>query len=127
MKTILLKVETEMVNTLETEDFYDIIENTDGELLFSIKARQGGPERPRVIYGGGEHALFYRSFDQTVIFDYIHPDIRGALRKVKSILVVEFHGDAIVREYNVAVRQVKQLPLPADLSSIGELTNLEDL
>lgn len=116
-----------MANTLETEDFYDIIENNDGELLFSIKARQGGPERPKVIYGGGEHALFYRSFDQTVILDYIHPEAREALRKVKSVLMVEFHGDAIIREYNVPVRQVKQLPLPSDLSSVGELGNLEDL
>jgi len=116
-----------MTNTLETEDFYDIIKNTDDELLFSIKARQGGPEKPKVIYGGGEHALFYRSFDQTVILDYIHPEVRDTLRKVSSVLMVEFFGGSIIREYNVPVRQVKQLPIPNDLSSIGELDNLEDM
>jgi len=116
-----------MANVLETEDFYDIIENAEGELLFSIKARQGGPERPKVIYGGGEHALFYRSLDQTVILDYLHPEVRDTLRKVSSVLVVEFHGDSIIREYNVPVRQVKQLPIPSDLTSLSDLGNLEDL
>ena len=47
-----------MANVLETEDFYDIIKNAEGDLLFSVKARQGGPERPKVIYGGGEHVLW---------------------------------------------------------------------
>ena len=114
-----------MANVLETEDFYDIIRNSEGDLMFSVKARQGGPERPKVIYGGGEHALFYRSINQTVVFDYIHPEVRDTLRHVKSVLIVEFYGDSIVREYNVPVRQVTQLPLPDDLSSIGDLSSLE--
>lgn len=110
-----------MANVLETEDFYDIIKNAEGDLLFSVKARQGGPERPKVIYGGGEHALFYRSIDQTIVFDYVHPDVRETLRKVKSVLIVEFYGDSIIREYNVPVRQVTQLPLPDNLSSVEDL------
>ncbi|MBR7158118.1 MAG: hypothetical protein IKD08_00340 [Alphaproteobacteria bacterium] len=116
-----------MTNVLETEDFYDIVENPDGELLFCIKARQGGPERPKILYGGAEHALFYRSNDQTVVLDYVHPEVRESLRKVKSVLIVEFHGEAIIREYNVPVRQVAQLPIPEDLTSIEDLNNLEDI
>lgn len=115
-----------MTNILETEDFYDIIENSEGELLFSIKARQGGPEKPKILYGAGEHALFYRSNDQTVVLDYVHPDVREALAKVSSVLIVEFHGDSIIREYNVPVRQVKQLPIPNDLNSLADL-KIEDL
>ena len=113
-----------MNNVLDTEDFYDIIRNSEGDLMFSVKARQGGPERPKVIYGGGEHALFYRSINQTVVLDYIHPDVRDTLRQVKSVLIVEFYGDSIIREYNVPVRQVTQLPLPEDLSSL-DLSSLE--
>ncbi len=115
-----------MTGVLETEDFYDIIKSAEGELLFSIKARQGGPERPKVIYGGGEHALFYRSSNQTIVLDYVHPAVRDTLRGIKSVLMVEFYGDTIIREYNVPVRQVTKLPLPEDLSSVDDLRAIEE-
>jgi len=99
---------------LEVESYYDILENDDGELLVTIKARQGGPEKPAILYAGEEHALFYRSADQTIILDFIHPGVRGSFRKVKELLVAELRDGSIVREYMVPVRQVTKLPVPED-------------
>ena len=52
---------------VETEAYYDILENSDGELLFCLKAREGSPERPQILYSGEDHALFYRTADQFLI------------------------------------------------------------
>ena len=106
---------------VETESYYDILENSDGELLFCLKAREGSPERPQILYSGGDHALFYRTADQMIVLDYIHVDVRPALGKVASVLVAEFSDPTeenpqkgIVREYTASVRHVSKLPLVTD-------------
>ncbi len=107
--------------TIETESYYDILENSDGELLFCLKARDGSPERPQILYSGEDHALFYRTAGQMIVLDYVHVDVREALNKVSSVLVAEFSDASeenpqrgIVREYTASVRHVSKLPLPAD-------------
>ena len=109
---------------VETEAYYDILENSDGELLFCLKAREGSPERPQILYNGEDHALFYRTADQMIVLDHIHVDVRDALNRVSSVLVAEF-SDAtdenpqrgIVREYTASVRHVSKLPLPSDFTA----------
>ena len=109
---------------VETEAYYDILENSDGELLFCLKAREGSPERTQILYNGEDHALFYRTADQMIVLDYIHVDVRDALNRVSSVLVAEF-SDAtdenpqrgIVREYTASVRHVSKLPLPSDFTA----------
>jgi hypothetical protein len=114
---------------METEHFYDILQNADGDLLFCVRTRDGEPEEPKIVYSGGEHALFYRRPDQMIVLDYIHPDIRASLGKAEEVLVAEFSpGDdpekmpdldnkqGILREYMAAVSHVSELP--ADLSGI---------
>ncbi len=109
---------------IETEAYYDILANADGELLFCLKAREGSPERPQILFNGENHALFYRTADQMIVLDYIHPDVAPLLSKVDSVLVAEFNdpvGDnpqkGIVREYMATVRHVSKLPL-SDIRSL---------
>ena len=89
-----------------------------------MKAREGSPERPQILFNGENHALFYRTADQMIVLDYIHPDVAPLLAKVDSVLVAEFSepvGDnpqkGIVREYTASVRHVSKLPL-SDIRSL---------
>ena len=110
---------------VETENYYDILANADGELVFCIKAREGSPVQPQILFNGEEHALFYRTAEQMIVLDYIHPEVRPLLDKVSSVLVAEIlepSGDEkqtgeIVREYMATVRHVSKLPL---MTSIKE-------
>ena len=101
---------------VETEAYYDILANADGELLFCLKAREGSPDRPQILFNGENHALFYRTADQMIVLDYIHPDVIPLLKEVSSVLVSgENPMKGIVREYTAAVRHVSKLPLVADV------------
>lgn len=107
---------------VETEDYYDILANADGELLFCLKAREGSPVQPQILFNGEDHALFYRTAEQMIVLDYIHPDVRPLLGNVSSVLVAEFsetanenQAGAIVREYTASVRHVSKLPLATSI------------
>jgi hypothetical protein len=105
---------SEKLNKPEQEEFYDILQNSSGDLLISIKAREGGPEEPKIVYDGGEHALLYRSKGFSITLDFIHPEAREPLANVDSVLIVEFDNDEVVREYDVPVKKVKKLPIAAE-------------
>ena len=95
----------------EQEELYDILQNSSGDLLISIKARKHTPEEPKIVYDGGEHALLYRNKGTTILLDFIHPEARKPMFYSESILVVEFEGEDIAFEYEVPIRIVKKLPI----------------
>ncbi len=96
---------------LEAESHYDILESEDNELLVAIKAREGTPQKPAIVYAGNEHAVFYRNEEFTIILDYIHPEVRDNFRKSESLLIAEFQDGSIIREYIVPIKQASQLPI----------------
>ena len=105
----------------EKEAYYDILTNSDDELLFCLKARDGSPDRPQILFNGKDHALFYRRADQMIVLDYIHPEVCPLLKKASSVLVAEFSeptdvnpAKGIVREYTASVRHVSKLPAIAE-------------
>ncbi len=106
---------------IETETYYDILSNAEGDLLFCLKARQGSPEKPQILFSGDNHALFYRTATQMVVLDYIHPDVCPLLKEANSVLVAEFTEPTeenpekgIVREYIATIRHVSKLPLASE-------------
>ena len=116
-----------MTNTaVETEAYYDILANAEGELLFCLKAREGSPDRPQILFNGKDHALFYRTAGQMIVLDYIHPEVCPLLKDASSVLVAEFSEPTaenpvkgVVREYMASVRHVTKLPLVTDIKEIG--------
>ena len=105
----------------EQEGFYDILQNGAGDLLISIRARAGEPDNPQIVYDGGKHALLYRQQGFSITLDFIHPDARLPLSKAETVLVVEFEGGELMREYEVPVRFVKKLPLsPENLPALPQ-------
>ena len=82
--------------------YYDILENEDHELMFSVKQlpfpRSEGFE-PRMYYDGGEHTIFLKNEHTVVICDCIHPGVRGSLGKVSEVLIAELADGEIAEEY----------------------------
>jgi len=103
---------------IEIENFYDILQNKDGDFMFSVLEREGEPDNPKLVYDGGDHALLHRNGGHVVILDYINPDVRQPLTKTKEVLIAEHSKKDkknFVREYVAAVKVVKRLPEEYDL------------
>lgn len=98
----------------EIEEFYDILQNSAGELLICIKARESAPEEPKIVYDGGNHALLYRNSGLSIMLDFIHQAAREPLFKAKSVLMVEFRNNEVVIEYEVPIKIVKKMPISSE-------------
>ena len=96
---------------MEREVNFNILKNSEGNLMFLVHARMGGAENSKVVYDGGQTALLYKTDKDIVMLDFIHPAIRADLKKKKEVLIVEVEGGAIVREYMATVKTVKTLPV----------------
>ena len=96
---------------MEREVNFNILKNGEGNLMFLVHARVGGVSSSKIVYDGGQMALLYRTKEDIVALDFIHPAIRADLKKKKEVLVVEVDGGAVVREYMASVQVVKVLPV----------------
>jgi tetratricopeptide (TPR) repeat protein len=75
------------------EEFYDILQNSAGDIMFCIRTRDGEPVQPEILYSGGVNALYRRRPDQFILLDEVHPDVREALRNAQEVLIAEFNPD----------------------------------
>ena len=73
------------------EEFWDVLQNSAGDIMFCIQTRDGGPVQPEILYSGGVNALYRRRPDQFILLDEVHPDVREALRNAQEILIAEFN------------------------------------
>lgn len=95
----------------EQESFYEVHVNKNNELMISIRARDVLPSSPLILYDGGEHALLYRTPENAVVLDFLHPEVRRLLQKASSVLIAEVKEGKVLREFYAPCRQVKNLPL----------------
>lgn len=94
------------------EGSYEIMVNDVNEVLIAVKSKKTEPKSPRILYDGGDHAIFYRNESETVLLDFIHPDAKNFLFQTKSVLIGEVDDrKGIKRAYDVPVKQVIKLPL----------------
>lgn len=105
-----------VIKQIEQEKKFDILTNPAGEILIVIKARLTNEEKPAIVYDGGEHALLYRNASNTIVLDYIHPQVRFALSHKNKVLVVEAQGSSVIREYFSTVQQIEKVDLPIELA-----------
>ncbi len=66
----------------------------------------------RLLYAGGEHALFYREGHETLILDYLDEDFRVFLAQASKALIFEVNlkSQDIILDYDVPIMHVPQLP-----------------
>ena len=68
-----------MTKKPQQESFYELHLNKNDEVMISIHAKDGVPKSPVLLYDGGAHALLYRTPEQSILLDFIHPDARPCL------------------------------------------------
>lgn len=95
----------------KTEDNYIVAENEAGELYIYISAKPDTPQAPHIIYDGRDHALLVKSPNQTIILDYINPDVRDKMRKTKQLVIVETILENIKDAYFADMQIVDKIPL----------------
>lgn len=100
---------------IERENKFNILKNAAGELMILIRARMDNAAKPELLYDGGKYAMLYRTTGNTIVLDFIHPEVRDILTKTDSILVVEAQGQSIVREYFSKVKVMEKIPLPENM------------
>lgn len=108
----------------EQESFYEIHLNKHNEIMISMRFRQQEPSSPVLLYDGADHALLYRTPENTVLLDFIHPEIRPVLYETPKVLIAETKDFKVVREYTAVCRRVKSLPL--DASAVKPLLNRDE-
>ena len=119
-----------MSTVLEGE--YAILTNNAGEVMISMSSKGTEPDNPRIIYDGGDHALYYRNSNETILLDYINPEVREEIAEVKTILVAEVEIDEekkdgdVIRAFEVPLQMVKKLPLSGELAELPTIDELFD-
>lgn len=70
------------------------------------------PNRSKLLYAGGEHAVFYKTAKEEVILDYINEIIQPILKETKRVLLfeVDVTKQKIMQSYFVPVKHVEKLP-----------------
>ena len=97
---------------LEQEQQYEIAMSEENELMITIRKRDGEAKDAVILYDGGEHALFYRDPERTIVLDYIHPQVRELLKKASQVMMAEKdESGEIANAYEVGTKIVKKLPL----------------
>lgn len=104
-------MENQYYTLMEKQDFFEIIENKYGELAIFIDARDGEPHEPILQFDGKKTALLKRDERRSIILDNVDVETRGVLAESEVVMIVELHGDVVVRVYAVAVENVEDIVL----------------
>ena len=115
---------------LNTENAYLILPRED-VLTFIISSHKGDPKKCQVTYDGGDHAVFYRTEDETIILDYINESVRERLLNSKTVAIIEvdYEKGVVTQSYRVKVAKVKKVVIDpktlADLKKKRAQANAE--
>jgi len=95
--------------SMKTLDYYDILTNDDGEVMFSIKrlgAKRDKKFAPVIYYDGGAHAILVKNEDLAVVCDHVHPGVRALLFGAKEVLIAELEDGSVAEEYMAEMRNL---------------------
>lgn len=92
------------------ENDYKVILTHEGTPVFLIKCREHEPEKPFLLYDGGNHATFYRREHETILFDHLNEKVIEVLKKTDKIVIFELSDEIedVARDYSAYVKQVKK-------------------
>lgn len=98
---------------MKHEKYYEALISDEGIPLFFLYPKENKPEKPIILYDGGQHATFYRQPKEVILLDYLHSDIQVVLKKAPFALVIEINekDKTIVADYRVEIKIVKYNPL----------------
>ncbi len=92
---------------------YTVFLNEKGDLIVVIPfIADSQPAQPKILYDGGQHALFFRTPDNVIIMDYLNEAAQIVLKQAGKILLfeVDLEKQSIVSDYFVPVVMCEKLP-----------------
>lgn len=91
---------------------YEIMTTDSGTLFFAIGVGVSEPDKPLLVYDGGEHATFYRNSDDVLLLDYINENVQKMLKESDYIVVAELDRETerVVRDYKARIKIFKKNP-----------------
>ena len=99
---------------MKQEAGYFVVRSGKGELFFILQAQSvkpSSPEKAKVVYDGGEHALLYRDTNETIILDFVPEEVKQDLERQKVVNVMECSAeDIVLMEYSADVEMVEKMP-----------------
>lgn len=100
------------------ENDYKVIITNEGVLVFVIKCYDEAPEKPFLLYDGGNHATFYRRENQTILFDFLNEKIIPILQNAEKIVIFEVSEEIedVARDYEAYVKHIKKNVFTDELS-----------
>ena len=106
-----------MANNVRVAHKFFVAEGEEGEIYIFLDASKDKPENPRIVYDGKDHAVFFRTPDDKVVLDYIHPEVRDKLRHASDVVIVETILENIKDCYIANMKMVDKIPV--DWGKIG--------
>lgn len=91
---------------------YDIVISDEKVLIFVLQADENKIDNPKLLYDGGRHATLYKNAQNTLLLDYLAPEIQDILKTAEFIIVAETdeNKEKVIRDYKVALRRVELNP-----------------
>ena len=102
-------MENRYYTLMEKQDFFEIIENKDGELAVFIDAREGDPVEPVLEFDGKQTALLKRDERRSIILENIDAETRNVLAEAEFVMIVELKGEMVERVYATVVDNVDEI------------------
>jgi hypothetical protein len=95
---------------MQHEEDYRVILTHENVPVFLIKAMDGAPNEPFLLYDGGKHATFYRRQDQTLLLDYLNEKVVELLQNAEKVVIFELSDEVedISRDYEASVKHIKK-------------------
>ncbi len=95
---------------MEHENDYQVIITHEGTLVFLIKKREHEPEKPFILYDGGNHATFYRRENETILLDYLDEKVVPYMQNSEHVVVFELDDatEDVFRDYSVYIKHIRK-------------------
>lgn len=98
---------------MKQEKEYEAFIGDNGMIVFAITAKSGELDAPKIVYDGGDHALLYRSSEDIVVLDFLHPEIKHQMSRSSKALVAEidYDNETVISDYVAHIDQVFKMPI----------------
>ena len=88
---------------------YRILKHPDNDLILVIDPQASEPDGPMLICDGGDTALLFHSWTNSIKLKDLSSETSDELKNAKTIYVFEMSDGQFVREYTAPIRIVRDV------------------
>ena len=88
---------------------YQILKHPDNDLILVLDPQPSEPDGPMLIYDGGDTALLFHSWTNSIKLKDLSSETCDELKNAKTIYVLEMSDGVFVREYTTPIKIVRDV------------------